>query len=309
MSFVKIEPGVVNAVREHIKNNEEILPSDLINNLKEFDNYVFDQKQVAEIIKNHLADFVEFRKDVENRIVFAWKDELQMKASKHNLNQLEITAFKHIRDAAESGMKSTWLRDKLKIPQREVKPVLERLIELKLIKKTAVGKRIMFHRSDVELDEITNGSIFYDDKKPDQQAIDWTRKFIIAHLQEKTQNHINMNSTQHFMPILWNRSCGSTAKQITDFINKKGVMKSVVKEKDILQVLETLRYDDLIGNFEGGEMGGSEIYYYLVNNSYPEFFGYSHIPCCVCPVKTECKSGANVNPESCEYLTAWLNDF
>ena len=112
MSFVKIEPGVVNAVREHIKNNEEILPSDLINNLKEFDNYVFDQKQVAEIIKNHLADFVEFRKDVENRIVFAWKDELQMKASKHNLNQLEITAFKHIRDAAESGMKSTARIDK-----------------------------------------------------------------------------------------------------------------------------------------------------------------------------------------------------
>jgi len=314
-SFVKIEPGVVDAVRKHIKNSEEILPSDLVNNLREYDNYVFDQKQVAEIIKNHLADYVEFRKDVENRIVFAWKDELQVNASKHNLNQLEITAFKHIYDAAESGMKSTWLRDKLKIPQREVKPVLERLIEIKLIKKTVIGKRIMFHRSDVELSEITNGSIFYDDKKPDQDAIDWTRKFIIAHLQEKTRTHIqtNISTERQLMPILWNRNCGSTAKEITDFINKKGVIKSVVKERDILQVLETLRFDDLIGNYEGGVgeggMGGNEIYYYLVNNSYPEFFGYSHIPCCVCPVKTECKTGANVNPENCEYLTNWLNDF
>jgi len=308
MNSVKIEPGVVDAVRRHIKENMEILPGDLVNKLRDHDNYAFDQKQVAEIIRNHLADYVDWRKDTENRIVFAWKDELQMNASKFRLSQLEQTAFKHIHDAAESGMKSTWIRDKLKIPQREVKSVLERLIEVKLIKKTPIGKRIMFHRSDVELDEITNGNFFYEDKKPDQDAIDITRKLIVTHLSKKIGLHINTvnkHSTKQYMPILWNRNCGSTATEITDFINATKAMKGVVKERDIFQVLETLRYDDLIGNFEDGE----SVFYYLVNNSYPEFFGYSHVPCCVCPVKTECKTGANVNPENCEYLTSWLNDF
>lgn len=308
MNAVKIEPSVVEAVRRHIEESSEILSSDLVKKLRDHENYAFDVMQVLEIIKNHLADFVDLRKDNENRIVFAWKDELQRNASKFRLSQLEQAAFKHIHDAAESGMKSTWMRDKLKIPQREVKAVLERLVEVKLIKKTPIGKRIMFHRSDVELDELVNGNFFYDDKKPDQDAIEVTRKLIVDHLSKRVGTHItstNKNSTKQYMPILWNKNCGSTAAEITEFINAKKVMKGNVKERDIFQVLETLRYDDLIGNFEDGQ----GIYYYLVNNSYPEFFGYSHVPCCVCPVKTECKTGANVNPENCDYLTSWLNDF
>ena len=206
MNTVKIEPGVVNSVRDHIKENKEILPATLQQKLSDHDNYKFNQKQLLEIIRNHLADQTEIKttvQDNERLVVFAWKDELQKNASKFRLSTLEQTAFKHICDAAESGMKSTWIRDKLKIPQREVKGVLERLIEVKLIRKTAIGKRIMFHRADVELAEVTNGNFFYEDKKPDQDAIDITRKLIVTHLSKQVGLHINQTnqlSTKQYMP-------------------------------------------------------------------------------------------------------------
>lgn len=305
---MKIESAVVEAIKGKIRVAGEILAGELVSELQIHDGYVFDQMRVLQIIRDtdELRDFVDLRKDNENRIVFGWKDELQQTAGKYHLSKIEQTTFKLIHDASENGMKSTWIRDKLKIPQREVKSVLDKLIQTKLIKKTSVGKRIMFHRSDVELDESVTGGFFYEDKRPEQELITIARQFILKYLASKVQKHVTTQTQQHaMMPILWNRSSGASAAELTKYLNNCKVFNSVCKEKDLLPVLETLRYDDLVNNFEEK----NETIYYLVKNSYPEFFSYSHIPCSVCPVKTECKTGSNVNPESCEYLTNWLNDF
>ena len=106
---MKIESAVVEAIKAKIRVAGEILPGDLVSELQTQDGYAFNQMQLLDIIRDtdELRDFVDLRKDRENRIVFGWKDELQQTAGKYHLSKIEQTTFKLIHDASENGMKST----------------------------------------------------------------------------------------------------------------------------------------------------------------------------------------------------------
>lgn len=305
---VKLEPAVLEAIKTQICGAQEITSVSLVQSLEDVHNYKFTESQVIGYVRDtELVDLVELRKDDQNRLVYAWKSELQQNASRLQLNKVETEAFKHIHDASSSGMKSSWLRQKLGIPQKDIKRVLDRLVMSGLVKKTNLGKRIIFHRSDVELDESVTGGFFYDDKKPDVQSIDIARNMITKYLAGRVGAY-SANARRHtsIIPILvGGRECGASVREITEYINSLKIFNDVAKPGDMQQVLETMRFDDLVNNFEYKE----ETIYYLVRNSYPEFFGFSHCPCSVCPVREQCSVNAAVNPQTCEYFTNWLNEF
>lgn len=308
-----MEPGVIEAIKTQIMTSSEILSKKLCENLAHEAGFKLTEMAILEIIRStELVNMVEFRKDENGLLIYSWKDKLMLAADSLKLSNFEKEVFKRVHGAGTSGTKSTWLKSDLGVSAKEIKRALDKLeLQYQVITRTKVGKKIIYHRPDVELDESLTGGFFYDDQKPDQDAIERAREWIAKYLADKLRDGPAHARETGLAPItIGNRSSAATVKEITDHLNSLGVGTSrlfneTLKEYDVEQVLETMRFDDIANSYQ--QKG--ETVYYLVKNIYPEFFGFAHCPCSVCPVRTECRTGAAVNPQSCEYFTNWLNEF
>jgi len=313
MASIKIEPGVGEAIKTQIMTSNEISSKQLVANLENESGFRLTEMAVLEIIRStEVVNMVEFRKDENGLLIYSWKDKLMLTADSLKLSSFEKEVFKRVHAAGTSGTKSTWLKSDLGVSAKEIKRALDKLeLQYQVIARTKVGKKIIYHRPDVELDESLTGGFFYDDQKPDQDAIERAREWIAKFLADRIRDAPAKSTVNGLGPItIGNRACAATVKEVTDHLNSLGVGSSrlfneTLKEYDVEQVLETMRFDDVANSYQYK----GETVYYLVKNSYPEFFGFAHCPCSVCPVRTECRTGAAVNPQTCEYFTNWLNEF
>jgi len=260
-----------------------------------------------QIIKDtpFLVNNIQPQTDVENRMVYLWKDEIMLSADAQQLDNIEREMFKIIHAATTKGMKSTWLRSRLNITAKDNKRALKRLEECQLITKRTLGKRIFYHRSDMELDESLTGGFWENENmKPDTEAIIIARKLaaqcLADRLAEKQRTHAVLAGLQ---PPGYYGGC--TVQEIKQYITMKNVFHAKLSDNDIRTLMETMRYDDLVNKHQKRDV----VIYYLTKNSYPETHGYSHCPCSTCPVKDVCAENSAVNPKSCQYLKEWLDDF
>lgn len=177
-----------------------------------------------------------------------------------------------------------------------------------LIAEDKVGKAKIYRRPDVELDESITGGYWQDEDtlKLDQEAIEGARSIAANCLSEKINEKLRMiNSGEHKTSIPFGEAAGCSVKEVTEYIVKKEIFPKPPKEKDILQILETLRLDDIVNCVESSKHGRV---YYLQKNMFPKNMGYASTPCSSCPVKNVCHEDSSTNPEKCEYLDHWLGE-
>jgi len=252
-----------------------------------------------------LVNNIQPQTDYENRMVYLWKDEIMLMADSQQLDTIEREMFKIIHAATTKGMKGNWVKSRLNITARDCKRALKRLEDCGLISKQTLGKKILYHRSDMELDESLTGGFWENDNmKPDTEAINIARKLAAQCLADRLAEK---QRTSSILPGLQPPGfySGCTTDEIKEYITSKNVFHAKLSDNDIKKLMETMRFDDLVNKHEKRD----KIIYYLTKNSYPNTQGYGHCPCSTCPVKDVCGENSAVNPKSCEYLTQWLDDF
>lgn len=246
-----------------------------------------------------LVNNIQPQTDHENKMVYLWKDEILLLADSQQLDTIEREMFKLIHAATTKGMRGNWVKTRLNITARDSKRALKRLEECNLILKRTLGKKIIYHRADMELDESLTGGFWENDNmKPDTEAINIARKLASQCLADRLAEK---QRTSSILPGLQPPGfySGCTTHEIKAYITSKNVFHAKLSDNDIKTLMETMRFDDLVNKHEKRDT----IIYYLTKNAYPDTHGYSHSPCSTCPVKDVCAENAVVNPKSCEYLT------
>ena len=101
----------------------------------------------------------------------------------------------------------------------------------------------------------------------------------------------------------------ATAEQVHGFICESGVFKVDLRLEDIVTVLDTLIFDGVIEALPAPNpgMGGSRGIVYRSSRTQFLHDAFTSTPCARCPVAAACIPGGDVCPESCPYLTKWMD--
>ena len=87
------------------------------------------------------------------------------------------------------------------------------------------------------------------------------------------------------------------------FIKQQGVLPSErVRDDDLDQIVNVMILDQKLEKF--GD------YYKAANWQYPgHSTAYTSSPCAACTLRSECGPTNRINPQTCQYMKAWLDQF
>ena len=309
---VKQEANLAHCIQLILETNHEIHDTELSRILAEKYQHETTGNQRKEAIHNcaELVNAIEYRTTSDGKLVYSKKDELTIKADKAGLDEIELEIFKMVKNSGTTGATSKWMKEKLQIgSQKEVTKALRQLQSCELIAEETVGRKKYYRRPDVQLDETITGGFWKDEddpKKFDFHGIDIARQLAAeclgAKLRSKKDAYNNGNGDTSI--ILFGEQVGCSIKEICKFIYKKDIFTKPPSEKDLREILETMRYDDLVNCVRN--VHNQEIYY-LTKNCYPGIMGLVNLPCSNCSLRNVCRKSGNINPVECGYLEDWLD--
>lgn len=115
---------------------------------------------------------------------------------------------------------------------------------------------------------------------------------------------------------------GVSLQQIHEFVNSQSDITSRLprhlSENDLSSIMQTLQLEEEAIRYVHNDVTYFRSnrpawgYFNIYTSRMPSFLyrdespvGLS-VPCLRCPLKNDCRVGARINPESCEYISAWL---
>jgi len=169
----------------------------------------------------------------------------------------------------------------------ELKQIVERLVSRDLIKEIksvqGANKRV-YIVSELEPSTLHTGGPWYNDEQEfDNEFIDAMYEQVLAFV--KTMSYV-------------------TVEQVTSYVAEIKLSNEELAVKDIRALMSTMLYDGLIEECDGARDGGEYFRHVL---STPAVNHLAGIPCGSCPLFHDCTPGGVISPETCVYMSGWLD--
>jgi len=212
----------------------------------------------------------------------------------HGLESADRLVYQEISNAASAGIASKDLRIRLNMQAPALTKILKTLETRRLVKKVksvTAKNKVLYMLADIEASkEVTGGAFYSDTQKFDHELVEQLQTVALRYIASRER---------------------CTAKQVLDFIIANNVLvQSTLAVADIESILEALVYDaKLEVVFDPGSMysGKKEGAKYRVSSMETNQPMYTSVPCSACPVFNDCTKGGDVSPETCSYLTRWVD--
>mmetsp|Transcript_12258 Transcript_12258/g.18570 ORF Transcript_12258/g.18570 Transcript_12258/m.18570 type:complete len:293 (+) Transcript_12258:48-926(+) len=193
----------------------------------------------------------------------------------------------------KAGNRGIWTRD-IKIatncPQHTLTKTLKILEQRNLIKSvrsvTSKSKKLYMLYDTVPAKDITGGP-WYTDQEFDHEFVDELARFIVQFVSSEGM---------------------ASVSDISAKVRISGISKIELSGDEIDLVLQTLVFDGKLEEVkhavvaltgQGGKM-------YKVSAPIHPPNHYTAVPCGVCPVYEQCHDGGVISPQSCVYMSQWL---
>ncbi|CAD6196193.1 unnamed protein product [Caenorhabditis auriculariae] len=190
------------------------------------------------------------------------------------------------------------LRDGSGLAQLQLRKVLKTLETKKLIKSVkAVGTtKKCYMLFDLEPDMELTGGTFYSDQQLDSELINALINVSTHYVQDRhkqaVQSYPDNDQMQREMSYV-------RPQEIADYISEKKILNVPLKLEDLQKILDIAIVDGSIERRADGKLRAS----LMVKQP----SALVSIPCSVCPVVEDCRPGYVISPETCEYMTQWLD--
>lgn len=192
------------------------------------------------------------------------------------------------------GNRGIWTRDiklQTNIPQHTLTKTLKILEQRHLIKAvrsvTSKSKKLYMLYNTVPAKDITGGP-WYTDQEFDREFVEDLARFIVQFVESKGM---------------------ASSVEIANRIRVSGISKVELSPDECDLVLQTLVYDgkleEVVTLPSVSSCDGSKVYKISRPIHPPTYF--TDVPCGVCPVFDKCEEGGLISPETCLYMTQWLD--
>lgn len=253
------------------------------------------------------------------------------------LNEDEALAYSYIESSAREGIWVKILRNRTGMHMTVLNRCLKTLESKNLIKPTKTVKfpnRKTYMLAHLQPSEAATGGPFYTDGVLDEEFVHqlatWTEKYVIGRswwhpplndnsrkkdkgkisaeqavqlrAAELDRRNVNRDRNKDMLPMPPGYQSYPTVSEITKIINASGISGVVMKEAEMLQLLDVLHWD---GKIE--KVPGSKGYRALRHVGGWDEDSLTEAPCGRCPVFEICEDGGPVNAKTCEYFEDWLH--
>lgn len=166
--------------------------------------------------------------------------------------------------------------------------ILETRKLVKQVKSVAAKGKKVYLLYDLEAGKELTGGSWYNGAEFDQEMVHCLQQAALSYIQ---------------------REEGATAKQVHNFIVSSGIVRGKQLEiEDIESILMALKYDARLEESRDAYATRGEAVVYKVVSMDATYSNFTSVPCAVCPVFNDCCEGGEVSPQTCEYLTHWLQE-
>ncbi|KAL8822997.1 MAG: hypothetical protein Q9191_006278 [Dirinaria sp. TL-2023a] len=274
--------------------------------------------------------------------VACWRVVKKEDAAKYKtLSGDEALVYSYIESSAREGIWLKILRVRTNLHMTILNRCLKTLEAKNFIKPTKSVKfpnRKTYMLAHLQPSEAATGGPFYTDGVLDEEFVHqlgmWTEKYIIGRswwhpplndgvkkkdkartskeqairlrAAELDRGHASRDRSKDMLPMPPGYQGYPTVQEITKAMNASGISGVVMKEAEMLQLLDVLGWDgkiEKVPNSKGyralrqvGRWGGSN-----------HAGGLREAPCGRCPIFEICDDGGPVNAKTCEYFEDWLN--
>lgn len=204
----------------------------------------------------------------------------------------------------EGGNKGIWIRDirvKSNLIMTQLNKILKNLENKKLIKAVKsvnASKKKVYMLFNLEADRSVTGGAWYQDSDFESEFVDVLNQQCIRHLQYKRDEA--KKSKDGPLAVLQLSYC--SVKEVHKFITDLKISKITLDEDDLETILKTVVYD---GRAQRMLQPDGSYLYKIVEPLLPPC-GLIQFPCGICPVIKNCSSCGQISPNTCSYLTEWL---
>ncbi|KAL6714016.1 34-kDa subunit of RNA polymerase III (C) [Lecanora helva] len=270
-----------------------------------------------------------------------WRVIKKADAAKYKLlSQDEALVFSYIESAAREGIWSKLLRTKTNLHMTSMNRAIKSLENKNLIKSIKTIKfpsRKTYILAKLQPSEDVTGGPFYTEGVLDEEFIHimshWTEKYILGRSwwfppqpepnKKKSRSKVTMDEAMRLRNEAFQRTRPSkdnnhmmkpfppsytkypTLSEITGAINDSKISGVVMKESEMKQLLDILRWDGRIEKIlESNAYRATRIV--PEDNEFALENGLTESPCGRCPVFDICEEDGPVNARSCEYFQEWL---
>ena len=206
-----------------------------------------------------------------------------------DLSDEHRVVYKLVADASIQGIWAKDLASKSKIPTGTLARVTRMLEHRKLIKQITPAQfrsRKVWMLYELEPASEISGGSWYKDGQIDSTLIEQLRSLTIEYLSNCPE------------PVV--------VDEVQKFLASQGMSRSA---DNILAIIKTLVLDRKVMQLEGHVKYPNKPCYFIERgSSIPEFSSsaFGQIPCIACPIRSECRPGHVISPESCQYMNRWL---
>lgn len=207
----------------------------------------------------------------------------------------------------EAGNKGIWMRDirvKSNLSANQLNKVLKTLENKKIIKavkSVAASKKKVYMLFHLEPDSSITGGAWYCNEDFEAEFVDILHQQCLKYLKQKWENAKEKEPD----PIAAKNFSYASAQDVWKYIDDLGISKVKLSEHDVETILNTLVYD---ARAERHITVDETVLFRYVETLLPQT-GLTQIPCGVCPVLSRCSLTGMVRPETCTYLTTWLQEY
>lgn len=223
-------------------------------------------------------------------VVYQWvsaRDAERMKG----IDNVTLMTYELVKQAKQNGLTKREIKLKTNIQSAsEIKQIVEWLISRDLVKeiKSVQGSnRKVFIASEFEPSTAHTGGPWYnDDKEFDTEFIGIIYSQLLKFIRKS--DYVTVPQVAAYMAEL----------------TRLKIFSETLSEKDVKALVTTMLYDGVIQECDGARDGGD---YFRFVDSAPSGNHLKDVPCGSCPVFHDCCPGGVISPQTCAYMTDWLN--
>jgi len=216
------------------------------------------------------------------------------------LDSMHVAAYQIIESRGNTGIFVNDLKYKLQLNyrQKHFKKIMAELINRNLvaeIRPLGEPSKVHYILKSLKPARLISGGPLYSEGTLDTGLLECLEKFLLKMTKRS-------------------KGQGMTANSVLKALDEKEregqkLFATKFSASDIIQVLDKLSYDDKLQI--GGAVSASgettaSTPFYLKKDEF-SFANFVKTPCGRCPVFDQCTPGGNVSPETCEYISKWLD--
>uniref|UniRef100_A0A7E4VKX3 DNA-directed RNA polymerase III subunit RPC6 n=1 Tax=Panagrellus redivivus TaxID=6233 RepID=A0A7E4VKX3_PANRE len=252
--------------------------------------------QSIDKIINHMlgTKIVEMVKNADGNVVLRLCKGTQLSGSTPE----EQLVFSLIEEAGATGLWIREIRDRSGLTETQMKRVLKTLEKKKLVKAIkAVGTtRKCYMLYNLDADESVSGGVFYSNQEVDSGFVKTLIDVSVAFLSRRHKQAQRENTTK--LDVL-KASCVHVS-EVAEFIRQNNVCTVAFGEEDVEHILELAWKRNRV--YKQDSSG-----YYRYRATKAGVDGTSYAICNFCPVRSECRVGHKISPETCVYFDSIRN--